>query len=557
MPLNIDLNTPYIDHEMMECNIAPSINLNDPSSSNFNLSFKDLHGSSSNEEYMEEANMFNCENDFEHGIFNINEDIDVDALYSNEVHVMEEESEFIPNEEDGEETEFNQYESDGETESIAAMSTMVQHEPETFREKRSFINNDQRKIIAQLLIKNSCGGKLKSGTVIWLASKYSVSIDVIYRIWKQVSQTGDASHKRTKNCGRKRVAVDIEKVRDISLAKRSTLQSLAFALGISKTALFKFVKDGTLRRHSNALKPQMKDSNMKDRLRFCLSMLEETSLPHDPEFKSMHNIVHIDEKWFYMTKKSANYYLLENENEPYRTCKNKNFIGKVMFLVAVARPRFDDGDKEIFSGKIGVFPLVQKVAAKRSSINRASGTLETKPITSITKEVSRNFLINKVLPAIKEKWPREHAMETIYIQQDNAPCHVSIDDEEFRKAASEGGFDIRLSCQPPNSPDLNVLDLGFFNVIQSLQQKEVSKSVDELIEVVQNSYDNFSSKQSDKNFLTLQSCMIEIMKIKGSNNYRIPHMKKEVLLNRGILPTQLKCDRELVENTFQYLNNDN
>lgn len=90
MPLNIDLNTPYIDHEMMECNIAPSINLNDPSSSNFNLSFKDLHGSSSNEEYMEEANMFNCENDFEHGIFNINEDIDVDALYSNEAHVMEE-----------------------------------------------------------------------------------------------------------------------------------------------------------------------------------------------------------------------------------------------------------------------------------------------------------------------------------------------------------------------------------------------------------------------------------------------------------------------------------
>lgn len=67
MPLNIDLNTPYIDHEMMECNIAPSINLNGPSSSNFNLSFKDLHGSSSNEEYMEEANMFNCENDFEHG----------------------------------------------------------------------------------------------------------------------------------------------------------------------------------------------------------------------------------------------------------------------------------------------------------------------------------------------------------------------------------------------------------------------------------------------------------------------------------------------------------
>lgn len=60
MPLNIDLNTPYIDHEMMECNIAPSINLNDPSSSNLNLSFMGLNGGSSNEED-------NCENEFENG----------------------------------------------------------------------------------------------------------------------------------------------------------------------------------------------------------------------------------------------------------------------------------------------------------------------------------------------------------------------------------------------------------------------------------------------------------------------------------------------------------
>ncbi|XP_058783523.1 uncharacterized protein LOC131658218 [Vicia villosa] len=523
MPPNIDLNTPYVDHEMMECNIGPSINLNDPSSSNLNLSFMDLNGGS-----------------------------------SNEVHAMEEgEIEFNPTEDDEEETDFNPYEDDEEAEIDAATTTMVQHGTQTFKKKKTFLNNEQRKLISQLLIKNSYGGKLESGNVTWLASKYSVSIYVIYRIWKQVCQTGDASHKKTKNYGQKRVKVDIEKVRDISLAKCSTLHILAFALGISKTALLKFVKDGTLRRHSNGLKPHMKDSNMKDRLRFCLSMLEETSLLHDPEFKSMHNIVHIDEKWFYMTKKSANYYLLENEDEPYRTCKNKNCIGKVMFLVAVARPRFDDNDKEIFSGKIGVFPLVQKVAAKRSSVNIASGTLETKPITYITKEVSRNFLINKVLPAIKEKWPREHAMETIYIQQDNAPCHVSIDDEEFCKATFEGGFDIRLSCQPPNSPDLNVLDLGFFNAIRSLQHKEVSNSVDELIEVVQKSYDNFSSKQSDKSFLTLQSCMIEIMKVKGPNNYQIPHMKKDTMLARDILPTRLKCDRELVENTFEFLNNVN
>lgn len=36
-------------------------------------------------------------------------------------------------------------------------------------------------------------------------------------------------------------------------------------------------------------------------------------------------------------------------------------------------------------------------------------------------------------------------------------------------------------CQPPNSPDLNVLDLGFFRAIQSLKYKEASKTIDELV----------------------------------------------------------------------------
>jgi hypothetical protein len=73
-----------------------------------------------------------------------------------------------------------------------------------------------------------------------------------------------------------------------------------------------------------------------------------------------------------------------------------------MFLVALGRPRFNDEDEVTFTGKIGLFPLVDKVPTRMSSVNRAAGTLETKPITSITKEASRMFLMNKVLPPIKE-----------------------------------------------------------------------------------------------------------------------------------------------------------
>ena len=42
--------------------------------------------------------------------------------------------------------------------------------------------------------------------------------------------------------------------------------------------------------------------------------------------------VFIDEKWFYLTQKSEKYYLLPEEDDPHRTCKNKNYIPRLMFL---------------------------------------------------------------------------------------------------------------------------------------------------------------------------------------------------------------------------------
>lgn len=127
------------------------------------------------------------------------------------------------------------------------MENIVQHETVSSQKKRSFLDNDQRKTVAKILIKSSHRGKLNCGTAKWLACFYSVSIGVIYQIWRQLNQTDDACHKKTKNCGRKRVQIDIQEVRDISLSKRSTLRSLSCALGISKTALLKYLREGVLR----------------------------------------------------------------------------------------------------------------------------------------------------------------------------------------------------------------------------------------------------------------------------------------------------------------------
>ncbi|OMO88922.1 hypothetical protein COLO4_20032 [Corchorus olitorius] len=350
--------------------------------------------------------------------------------------------------------------------------------------RRKVLTNEERLAVYRVLLQNVVYGRLKRGVISMLASTYSVCKKTIQRIWKQSKNTGDVRNRKTRNCGRKRVQLDTTLVQQIPLAKRTTLRSMATALKTSKSALHRLFKIGVLRCHFNTIRPLLKEENKIARLKFCFNMLESAKLTHDPTFKGMYNVVHIDEKWFYMTKKIEKYYLLLDEEEPYRTCKSKNFIPKVMFLAAMARPR----------------------------------DLETKPITSVRKKEMRSFLIEKVLPAIKEKWPRGALDGPIFIQQDNARTHVDIDDPEFCQAAAQDGFDIRLTYQPPNSPDLNVLDLGYFAAIQSLQQKERARNVDDLVTIVVKSFEDFPTDISDRIFLTLQTCMIEIMKKRGANS---------------------------------------
>ncbi len=57
------------------------------------------------------------------------------------------------------------------------------------------------------------------------------------------------------------------------------------------------------------------------------------------------------------------------------------------------------------------------------------------------------------------------------LQHDNAPAHVPGGDPDIVSAGNCGRTNIDLVPQPPNSPDLNILDLGLFNGLQSLQYK--------------------------------------------------------------------------------------
>jgi len=397
--------------------------------------------------------------------------------------------------------------------------------------RRKEMTEELRKQVYQALLARSKNGKLGKQDTASVADQFGLHIRTVQRLWKrgkiQLANSVPVvvSSLKKGRVGRKAVSVDLEPLRNIPLKERMTIEDVCNQLHLSKWRIQRYLKKGFLRHHSSSIKPYLTQANKKSRLKWCVDMIERELLA-DPRFKDFYDFVIIDEKWFYLHQKSEKYYLLPEEDDPNRTCKNKNYIPRLMFLCVCARPRFRDGEC-IFDGKLGCFTLVTYEPAVRGNqrTGRVRGELVMKPITSITRDVIRDVMINKVLPAIRAKWPRENVGKPIFIQQDNAPSHLKLDDPVFCEAAKQDGFDIRLICQPPNSPDFNILDLGFFRAIQAIQYKKNAKTLEALVPTVQEAFMEYCPYKANIIFVTLQTVLKESIKVKGNNNYKIPHMQ--------------------------------
>ncbi|XP_074318911.1 uncharacterized protein LOC141655747 [Silene latifolia] len=354
-----------------------------------------------------------------------------------------------------------------------------------------------------------------------VANQFSVCRKTITDLWniaKKQIESGEALNVNSKIKGKKcrqRNVFDAEKFKSIPLSERTTQHSTAEALGVSQSAIARWIADKTIESHTNAIKPQLNEKNKLDRLLFSLAQLHYDEVCKKVKFNDQSNVIHMDEKWFYLTKPSRRFYLAKGEKRPYRSIQSKKFIGKVMFMCAVARPKYGPNGEVLFDGKIGIWPFIVEVPAKRNSRNRVAGTMETKCIESVNKQVIKDMIIRIVVPAIKAKWP-ENESKHIIIQQDNARPHIKNSDPDFTAAANQDGWNIELSCQPPNSPDLNVLDLGFFRAIQSLQQRTNCYKLDKLVIEVNKAFANLEVIKLKYVFITLQACMLEVMKRKGA-----------------------------------------
>jgi hypothetical protein len=355
--------------------------------------------------------------------------------------------------------------------------------------KRPNLYDGEHHEVYQYLLGPSIHAQLPSGAILDVASLFAISSKTVSRICKQGClslanglDVANVSSRKTGNVGKKKKVITPYAITDIPLMAHSNIRSLANALHIGVATVHNRIKACEIRPHSSTIKPFLIPTNKLESILFCLAQLNPCQLDnHDPTFLDMFDRIHVHEKWFYVTKMASKFYLAASKEEPHRTYKSKNFITKVMFLAAVSRPRWNTSHNQHFNGKLGIWPLVEYVAAKRGSRNRPKGTIETKAMTSVTNVEYAQFITDKLLPAIRGKWPRSRPYHPPKIQQDNARPHIQPTDQRFLDAVASIGMNVQLACQPSNSLDMNVLDLGFFNAIQSLQHQQRCKNIDELI----------------------------------------------------------------------------
>ncbi|XP_057808844.1 uncharacterized protein LOC131023317 [Salvia miltiorrhiza] len=264
---------------------------------------------------------------------------------------------------------------------------------------RKDLTTTLRNQVVQFILQGNINGKEQYGILEEARQKFCTSRSTIARLWrsaKKQHEEGEVINSVSRKITTKRrtqVHLDLSILSNLEYTKRGTITRLVVGLEISRSTIGRWVKSGKIRAHTSSLKPDLTATKKLLRLRFSLESLELDL--KKIKFRDMHNTVHIDEKWFYITRGSHRYYLALGKPEPHRTCKNKKFITKIMFMCAVTRPLIADDGTILFDGKIGIFPSTIQVPAKRNSRNRLADTLETKAIESITKEVIKHCLINK------------------------------------------------------------------------------------------------------------------------------------------------------------------
>ena len=343
-------------------------------------------------------------------------------------------------------------------------------------------------------------------------------------------------------------------IKETSIKERETYRHMSSRMGIPKSTLHMMCrKEKFLIKWRASLKPTLTEQNKLDRLHYALEMIQPqpNATRNGLHFNNMFNYVHIDEKWFYVIRDGAKYLLVFDEKPPKLTTRHKKKISKVQFICAVARPRHVYRNN-YFDGKIGIWPFGNIKRAIRDSANRPRGTEEWENVTIDTPKYAE-LLANEIIPAIIAKWPAvdwNDDSNKIIIQHDGAPAHQRFEKHYWDNILDQipGAADkFELLRQPANSPDTNVLDLGFFRSLQAKYYLNNPKNEMDIIRFVKQTFEEYDPRILNCIWITHQTCLDQIIHHDGDNDYITPHLNKDRLERQNRLPESIKVTADVTQ----------
>ncbi|XP_021742952.1 uncharacterized protein LOC110709051 [Chenopodium quinoa] len=182
---------------------------------------------------------------------------------------------------------------------------------------------EKRQLVDEILV-NMEGDSLSFGFLSKMARKHNIHRSTTTR-WFQVikNHLGEetAIDVRTKKLGQTRPKpkeYSDEWLVSVPLYKRTTERSYVVALHVSSLVIHRLKKKGRLRTHTSSNHPALTDNHKIARLKWVLSYVHLVPSVGNPTFRDMKHTIHIDEKWFYLNPETRTFYLLPNEDNPYR-----------------------------------------------------------------------------------------------------------------------------------------------------------------------------------------------------------------------------------------------
>ena len=131
---------------------------------------------------------------------------------------------------------------------------------------------------------------MPKGSIKATALANNVSQWTDWRLWESAKNAMvngdviDVSNKKTERVGREKNVFNMDTLNAIPIEKRTTIRSIANEMKMRHSQVYRMLKSGDLRSHTNSIKPKLSHEHKLRRLTFILSQIIPPTVNTLPKF---------------------------------------------------------------------------------------------------------------------------------------------------------------------------------------------------------------------------------------------------------------------------------